>query len=270
MSNSKDSWGSQMSRAFSAVGSFRAVLLTAMWNWHWCLTCSKHRCRQASAAFTRCHGNLSRPGPHVPATKFGLLCSGAPPASCSPRSSQWKKIRANCCCLLRRAPAFETLKELPGVSCMASMCLNQQPWCKCTCRPVWPKEPNRQFQIENYSLRLQQDFSNAWYFKHAFSVGQCHKTVTTWHLMHDWFVTEVAEWPNALIGSVLPSLPWRKGEHLSPERHGFIVHILLITQISDNRCTHVYMHFFSMPIVTLNFYTYTEKTAESQKCSTEK
>lgn len=187
-----------------------------------------------------------------------------------PWELEMEKIRANCCCLLRRAPPLETLKELPGVLCMASMCLNQQPWCKCTCRPVWPKEPNRQFQIQNYSLRLQQDFSNAWYFKHAFSVGQCHITVTTWHLMHDWFVTEVAEWPNALIGSVLPSLPWRSGEHLSPDRHGFIVHILLIIQISDNRCTHVYMHFFSMPIVTLNFYTYTEKTAKSRKCSTEK
>lgn len=35
-----------------------------------------------------------------------------------------------------------------------------------------------------------------------------------------------------LIGSAFPSpLPWRKGEHLSPERHGFIVHILLVIQM---------------------------------------
>lgn len=177
-----------------------------------------------------------------------------------PWDLQVGKIRANSCCLLRRAPTSEALKELPGVSCMTSVCLKQQPQCKCVCRPVWPKEPSRPFQIQNYSLRLQQDFSNACYFKYALSVDQHDKTVTAWHLTHDWFVTEVAEWPSALLGSVFPSpLPWRKGEHISPDRHGFIVHILLIIQISDNQCTHVYTHFFSMSVVTLKFYTHTEK-----------
>lgn len=112
MRDREGGWGSPTSPASSAVGSFGAVL--AMWKQCRCLKWSKHCYRQAPGAFTRCHGNLSRSGPHIPAIKIHLLCCWAPPAGCSAGELQTEKIRANSCCLLLRAWAFETPKELPG------------------------------------------------------------------------------------------------------------------------------------------------------------
>lgn len=137
----KDGWGSLSSPALSAVESFRVVL--AVWKW-WCLKWSKHLCRQAPGAFTRCHGSMSTSGPHALAIKSYLLCCWAPAEGCCSGNFQWKKsaqILAVCWGEHRPLRCWSCCQEF------VPACLKGQPQCKCAFRSVRPKEPCRRFQI---------------------------------------------------------------------------------------------------------------------------